>query len=159
VVGVAMAPPSTSAPPGTPAPPSTPPPTAAAAGRSKATVRAALAAIMRPRGREGSIRQLLRNRGYTVRFQAPSAGRLAIDWYSLPHGEHHAKGRKPTQILVATTTDRLRKPGVVSVKIKLTSRGRSLLAHARHERLTAQATFTATGQPAVRASRVINLSR
>jgi hypothetical protein len=122
-------------------------------------VRAALAAILRPRGRQARIGQLLRHRGYIVRFKAPSAGRLVIDWYYLPHGEHHAKGKKPKQILVATATDRLRKAGVVPVKIKLTPRGRSLLAHARHERLTVEASFTPAGQPTVRASRVISLSR
>ena len=151
VVGVAPGLPSAPAPPGTSPP--------RAAGVSKASVRAALAAILRPRGRQGRIGQLLRERGYIVRFNAPSAGRLVIDWYYLPHGEHHAKDKKPRQILVATTTARLRKAGVVPVKIKLTQRGRSLLAHARHERLTVQASFTPAGQPAVRASRVISLSR
>jgi beta-galactosidase len=154
VVGVAPGPPGA---PGPPSPARASPPRPA--GVSKASVRAALAAILRPRGRQGRIPQLLKNGGYTVRFKAPSPGRLVIDWYYLPQGEHHAKGRRPRQVLVATTTDRLRKAGVVPVKIKLTPRGRSLLAHAQHERLTVHASFTPAGQPTVRASRVIGLSR
>jgi beta-galactosidase len=163
VVGVATGAISTPEGPSTPGPSATPPPSSksppGAPGVSKASVRAALAAILRPRGRQGRIPQLLTNGGYIVRFKAPSAGRLAIDWYYLPHGEHDATGKKPGRILVATTTDRLRKAGAVPVKVKLTPRGRSLLRHARHERLTAQASFTPTGQPAVRVSRVISLSR
>ena len=157
VVGSAPGPPGTPPPSSAPAVSGTSPPGVASV--SKASVRAALAAILRPRGRQGRIPQLLRDRGYTVRFNVPSPGRLVINWYYLPQGEHHAKRRKPRQILVATTTDRLRKAGVVPVKIRLTPRGRSLLAHAQHQRLTVQASFTPAGQPTVRASRVISLSR
>jgi Glycoside hydrolase family 2 C-terminal domain 5 len=135
-----------------------PAPTASSTGpiaieASPARVRTVLSAVLSPRGPLARIRELLRHDGYTVPFDAPSSGRLVIDWYSVPRHAHHRRR------LVAAAAETLKKAGPAKVKIKLTSTGHALLKHAELERLTVDASFTPTGQPTTRMSRVINLKR
>jgi beta-galactosidase len=126
---------------------------------SRATVRAALAAVLSPTGADGRIPDLLRHHGYTYHFHAPSAGRLVIDWYYLRHRAHEAKPGRVSKVLVASATARASKAGKIKVELELTPRGRALLEHARAERLTVTAGFTPTGQTTTTSSRVINLRR
>jgi hypothetical protein len=53
----------------------------------------------------------------------------------------------------------VRHAGAVTVRIKLTPRGRSLLRHATRERLTVAASFTPTGGTTTRSSQVITVGR
>jgi len=129
-------------PPGSPAHP--------ANGASTKQIRAALAAILRPHGPRGRIGQLLRHSGYTVRFDAPEPGRLVISWY-------HTSARR--RLLVAHDAMTLDLAGPVTVTIHLTGPGRSLLRHAQHLRLTAEARFTPIGGETVRAACTIMIAR
>jgi len=160
---VAPSPPAPSPTPTTPttATTPTPPMTHAKAPKrlTKASVRSALAAVLSPRGADGRIAKLLQHSGYTFRFDAPSAGRLVIDWYYVPRGAHVAKSRGPTKVLVAATSASIKRPGPGKIKLRLTARGRSLLRRAKHERLTVKASFTPAGQSTTTSSSVINLKR
>lgn len=110
----------------------------------------ALVAILRPHGPRGRIGQLVRHSGYTVRFDAPEPGRLAIAWY-------HTSARR--RLLVAHAALTLRRAGPATVTIQLTSPGRPLLRHAHHLRLTAEASFTPVAGQTVRAGRPVTVAR
>ena len=96
-------------------------------------------------------------RDYPVHFDAPSDGKLAIDWYHLPRVA--ARRSRPGPVRMASASQSVRGAGTVSVKIKLSPSGRSLLAHAEREQLTATASFAPTGGPAARSSQVITVAR
>jgi beta-galactosidase len=147
--------PPSGSPPSTNAPTPTKRPTAIEASRAR--VRAALSAVLSPHGVMAKIKELLRHSGYTVRFDAPSSGKLVIGWYLIHKRTRHTRKRK--RLLVAAASKSLKRGGTVEVKIKLTARGEALLKHATHERLTVYASFTPTGEPTTKMSRVINLSR
>lgn len=141
---------------GSPSPPIAKSPTSTAA--SKASVRAALAAILVPTGKRARITEILRMSEYTVRFRAPAGGKLTISWYSL--SEHRrARSISRQRVLVASQTAHLHAAGPAEVKIRLSRRGRDLLRHAHHQRLTVEASFTPTNQPTISASRAIDLRR
>lgn len=126
------------------------PPAHPANGASTKQIRAALAAVLRLHGPRGRIGQVLRHSGYTVRFDAPEPGRLVIAWY-------HTSARR--RLLVAHAAPTLHRRGPVTVKIRLTGPGRSLLRHAQHLRLTAEASFTPVAGKPVRAARRIMIAR
>ncbi|MHB1568812.1 MAG: glycoside hydrolase family 2 protein, partial [Solirubrobacteraceae bacterium] len=132
----------------TPNPPS--PAARPASGVGVKQIRAALDRILRPHGPHGRIGQLLRHSGYAVRFDAPEAGRLVIGWYHY-HDRH--------RLHVADAALTLHRAGPVSVRIRLTGPGRSLLRHSRHLRLTAQASFTPVAGHPVRVARHIIVAR
>jgi beta-galactosidase len=123
---------------------------------SKATVRAALAKVLKPHGAAARIRQLLSHSGYTVTFDAPAPGRLVIDWYHV--FTTHADGVRPGKHVVASATVVLRHKGRASVKIKLNATGRALLKHSTHVRVNVEAQFTTSGLATVRSSATINLN-
>jgi beta-galactosidase len=143
----------------TPPPPPQTMPTPRAIAASVSRIRAALAAVLSPHGRHARIGQLLKHSGYTVKFDAPMAGKLVIDWYHIPKAKLHAKHKKPREVLVAGASVSIKRPGPVEVKIKLTPRGRSLLEHAKRERLTVKASFTPLGLRATTLSKIIELRR
>jgi len=113
-------------------------------------IRAALAAILRPAGSRGRIGQLIQHSSYTVRFDAPEPGRLVIAWY-------HTSPRH--RLLVAHAALTLHRAGPVTVTIRLTGAGRSLLQHAQQLRLTAEASFTPIAGKTIRASRRATVAR
>jgi beta-galactosidase len=138
--------------PSRPVPPSPP-------GPSPAKVRSALAALLSPRGAQARIARLLHNSGYAFEFDAPSTGKLVIDWYYSPAAARPAKARKPKQVVVAAASESIKQAGKTKVKLELNVRGRSLLRHAKRQRLTVQASFTPMGESTTTASRVITLRR
>jgi hypothetical protein len=148
------------APAATPSPagPSPPKPTTPP-GPSKAKVKSALAAVLTPRGAQARIAELLHNSGYTFKFDAPSTGKLVIDWYYMSKPAPGSKKRRPTKELVASASESIKKAGETKVKVKLNSRGRSLLKHAKRLRLTVEARFTPIGESTTTSSRVITLKR
>jgi beta-galactosidase len=156
--GPLPAPPAIGAAPQPPPPPRTvTKPKARPAGPSRARVREALAGVLSPRGAAARIAKLLRRGGYTFRFDAPSSGKLVIDWdYEPPR---KGRARKPKPVRVAATTASIKKAGRVSVKLKLTKRGRRLLEHAKGERLTARVSFTPIGRSTTTRTTVIELQR
>jgi hypothetical protein len=145
-----------------PTPPTTspsPPKPATPPGPSRAQVKAALAAVLSPRGAQARIAKLLHNAGYTFTFDAPSTGKLVIDWYYVTKPSRTSNHPKPRKVLVASASQSIKKAGPVTVKVKLTPRGRSLLKHANRQRLTVQARFTPMGESTTTSSKIITLKR
>jgi beta-galactosidase len=128
-------------------------------GASKSSVRSALAAVLSPSGVQARIPKLLQHGGYTFKFDAPSAGKLVIDWYYVPKAAHVTKTRRPARVLVASISASMKHAEHRKVKLKLTARGRLLLKHAKHERVTVKASFTPTVQSTTTSSKVITLRR
>jgi beta-galactosidase len=151
---------------GSPQPPPQPAPspprtiartTAKPVGPSRARVRRALAGVLTPKGASARIARLLKRGGYTFRFDAPSTGKLVIEWDYEPPRKRHAK--KPKPVRVAAGTASIRKAGRTSVKVRLTPRGRRLLKHAKREKLTARVSFTPIGRSTTTRSKLIELKR
>jgi beta-galactosidase len=147
----------TPAPPTTTAPPPARPVTKAII--SSQSVRRALHAAVSPSRSQRRITELLRHHGYGFTFDAPSAGALVVDWYHTPARPHHAKSSRPKRQLVAAAHAAIRQPGRTEIKLRLTPRGRSLLRHATHERLTITASFTPVGESTTKSSRTVTLIR
>ena len=88
---------------------------------------------------------------------------MAIDWYYLPSGAHLAASAMhkhvPKAVLIAIGKAQFSRSGTAKIKIGLTANGRQLLKHANRLKLTAQGTFTPTGQHAMVASRTYRLTR
>ena len=128
-------------------------------GPSRAEVKSALAAVLSPRGAQAKIAKLLRNSGYTFTFDAPSTGKLVIDWYDVAKPAPPSNKRTPKYTLVASAGQSIKEAGKTRVRVKLNARGRSLLKHANRQRLTVDARFTPIGQSTTTSSRVITLKR
>jgi hypothetical protein len=112
-----------------------------------AEIKAGLVKQITPHGKSPkTVKPLLNRHGYALAFTALSAGRLTIGWYD-----------GPTRVLVATGSVTFRGPGVRQVHLKVTARGRRLLAQARHLKVTAKGTFTPSGQRAIVATRRFTL--
>jgi beta-galactosidase len=110
---------------------------------SDARIRLALHDALALSSTSGRIDHVLAH-GCTVTFHAPAAGRLTIGWYAtveIATHAHHRTQHRRRRVLVATASARIGRPGRARVRIHLTARGRTLLRHARSERLTAEASF------------------
>jgi hypothetical protein len=102
---------------------------------------------------------LLKHGGFTLAFSSSQPGTLVIQWWQVPPSAHLAKKGKLKPVLVAQGEAIFARPGVGKVKIGLTRAGRRLLAGASRLKLTSQARFTPTGQPAIGASSALTLKR
>jgi hypothetical protein len=102
---------------------------------------------------------LLKHGGFTLAFSSSEPGTLVIQWWQVPPGAHLAKKGRAKPVLVAQGEARFAGPGVGKVKVGLTRAGRRLLAHTSRLKLTNQARFTPTGQPAISAKGVLTLQR
>jgi hypothetical protein len=109
----------------------------------QAAVLKALSRVLVPSGKGTKIRALLRHRGYSVVFDAPSAGRLTISWHLEPRG---AKGKQ--LVLIAKLSVSVQHAGATEVRITLTRRGRQLLMHSQRLTVISTGTFIPPGQPA-----------
>jgi hypothetical protein len=118
--------------------------------------------VIKPRGKQAKIAALLRH-GYQLTLAVQSPGRLALRWYYLAPGAHldTAKDRhKPKPVLVAIGTAEFSQGETVgSIKLKLTGAGIWLLKHSKRLQLTAQGTFTPTGQQKLVVSQRFTLRR
>jgi hypothetical protein len=123
---------------------------------SVAQLRALLAGLLVPGGEDARIGQLLKRRGYSVSFAMPSAGKLTISWYLVPAGAHLARAKA---VLAASGSVSTSGAGRSKLTIRLTARGRLLLAHASHLKLTARGVLTGTGHAALAAVRTFTLKR
>jgi hypothetical protein len=126
-------------------------------GPSKAQIQADLRRALLPVGRAARIRTLLKHHGYTFRFEAPTAGKLVIEWLAPFRSARAAKATKP--VIVAIARARFAKAGRVGLTIRLTARGTRTLKHARRIRLTAKGGYTPAGGSNVTATRTFTLSR
>jgi hypothetical protein len=121
---------------------------------STAQIQAALLGALLPSGKAGRIASVRKHHGYQVTFNAPAPGTVVISWYELPKGAHLASA-KP--VLVASGRATVTTKGTVRLTLKLTARGRSLLAHGGKVKLTARGTFTLAGASAVTVSKPFTL--
>jgi hypothetical protein len=152
--------PAPSEPGGSPAAP-TPPSAQGVLASSTATasiaqLRSLLARLLTPGGRGAKIGRLLENGGYSASFTSLTAGRLTISWYLVPKGAHLASA-KP--VLVASGSSSPTAPGPAKLKIKLTRKGRGMLAHARRLALTAKGTLKPSSGTALSAKRSFTVKR
>jgi hypothetical protein len=107
-------------------------------------VKAALGKVLTSNGGARRIAALLRSGGYLATFAAPSAGRLTVSWELVPPGARPTRA-KPRIVLVANGAATAVKAGAKRIRIRLTARGRALLAHARRLSLIASGRFTPAG--------------
>jgi hypothetical protein len=130
---------------------------AAPVGPTSVEIKSALLAILGAHGKNAGIKSLLKHGGYSVTFTAPSAGALVISWYEVPKGARLAKSKKP--VLVASAHASFQNAGKATVKIKLTGKGRSLLKHSKHLKLTAKSSFTPSGGSSTSATKSFSIKR
>jgi DNA-binding beta-propeller fold protein YncE len=116
-------------------------------GVTAAEIKAGLLAQLTPKGKGAKLASLARRKGYSLAFKALSAGGLTIDWYLVPHGAHvSAKGKpKPKPVLVAAGTLAFKAPGTKTIFVKLTHRGKAMLAGRHQLKLTAKGSFKPSG--------------
>jgi hypothetical protein len=120
---------------------------------SGSAVGGALSRVLVPSGRGRKIRALLRHRGYSAVFDAPSAGRLTISWYVGP-----GKARGKQLVLIAKLSVSVHRAGAAVVTITLTRRGRQLLGHSHRLSVISTGRFAATGQPATSVTKRFTLT-
>lgn len=123
---------------------------------SIASLKALLARLLAPTGRNAKIAALLKHGGFTFSFHALSAGTTSVSWYLVPRGAHLARV-KP--VLVASGKVNSTSPGAAMLKVKLTSKGRSLLAHAGQLKLTAKGVLAPKDQAAVSQTKAFTVKR
>lgn len=124
-----------------------------------AALKSALRSALTASGKAPKVGALLKHGGLTLAFSSSEPGTLVIQWWQVPPGAHLAKKGKLKPVLVAQGEAIFARPGVGKVKIGLTRAGRRLLAGASRLKLTSQARFTPTGQPAIGASSALTLKR
>jgi len=145
------------------APPTAPPTTTGlgsgvlsttASTATTAQLKALLASLLAPRGKGAKIGALLKRRGYAVSFVSLIAGRLSIAWYLVPKGAH-VSGAKP--VLAAVGKISTPAGGASKLTVKLTAKGRSLLAPGKPLKLTAKGVLATSGRPSLVAMRSFKL--
>jgi hypothetical protein len=114
-----------------------------ASAPSRRQLEAVLLSALTPKGKSAKIGALLAHKGYAVTLHVLAAGQATISWYATPKAAH-AK-----QVLVASGRIGFTRAGTTKITIKLTSKGRALLAQSSQLTLSAKGTITATGQRAV----------
>ncbi len=122
---------------------------------STAQLRSLLARLLVPSGRNAKIANLLKHNGYSVSFDALSAGKLTISWFVVPKGAHIAAA-KPVLAAVGSVSSPA--PGAAKLTIRLTAKGKGLLAHAGRLDLTAKGLLQPSGAATLAATRSFTLS-
>jgi unsaturated rhamnogalacturonyl hydrolase len=117
---------------------------------SRRQIKAALSRVLRPAGRTARIEAIVRDRGYTLWFRSPSAGRLVIAWYA------RVQGRRA---LIAAARVVFPQPDRAAVKLMLTGRGVALLQAGQRLTITTDASFTPGGATATSSMRTTTLTR
>jgi hypothetical protein len=113
---------------------------------SAAAILAKLTSQLTPMTHGAHIASLLKHGYYSFSFTSISAGKLEVAWYDVPKGAHVSSTKsKPKPILVATVTVSFTSASKKTVKLRLTSVGRSLLKAHRSIKLTAKGVFTPSG--------------
>jgi hypothetical protein len=130
------------APPAPVVPQTTPATTTAAA-----SIPQSLSAQLTRAGRRVRIASLLKSGSYSFAFAAPTAGTLELFWYGVPKGAHGSAKSKP--LVVASSTTSFVGATTRTVRLRLTSEGRTLIKHGRPIKLTVKGVFLPTGQRSV----------
>jgi hypothetical protein len=126
---------------------------------SVAQLKALLARQLTPTGKGAKIAALLKGGGLTVPFNAPEAGMLIVQWYQVPLGAKLTKQTKPKSVLIASGKLTFSGAGTGKVKVKLTTRGKHLLRHAKRVSLEAKGAFIPSGGGTVSAVTGFTLRR
>jgi hypothetical protein len=93
------------------------------------------------------IGSILRTGSFGFSFRAPTAGTLNLFWFEVPKGAHVAARSRPILVLWGTTS--FPSAGKRIMRLHLTVRGRELLHHGKHVKLTAKAVFVRAGHSPV----------
>jgi hypothetical protein len=117
---------------------------------------AELSSALVPHGPTARIGALLKRGWYYARINVHGAGALSIAWYVVPRGARIAGA---TPMLVASGRVSYASAGTVTLRVKLTTRGRKLLKRAKRLKLTAKGTFTDSGVKALTQLKSFTLSR
>lgn len=107
---------------------------------SNAEVKLSLSALLTPYGKAGTLEQVRMARGYVFNYAAAEAGAVRVSWYASSGGG---------QVLIGKAAAHVSAAGSYAVKLKLTSAGASVLAHAAHLRVQAVTRFAPGGHHAV----------
>ncbi len=118
-----------------------------------AEIKILLARQLAPSGKRVSTSALLKHGGLRMSFMFPETGALVVQWYLV------APGAKLARKLVAAGHATCTAGETVSVRIRLTARGRKLLRHAKKIYLEAKGAFAAKGEVAVGATKKLALKR
>jgi carboxypeptidase family protein len=127
-----------------------------ASAATTAQLKALLASLLAPHGKRAKISALLKHHGYAISFVSLIAGRLSIAWYLVPKGARVAAA-KP--VLVAVGKIGTPASGAAKLNVKLTARGRRLLAPGKPLKLTAKGVLAVSGRPSLVAKRSFTLKR
>jgi hypothetical protein len=131
---------------------------AIAKSATTAQLKALLARLLLPHGSKAKIAALLKHRGYAVSFSSIAAGRLSVSWYQVPKGAHLSDRAKP--VLVASGKVTTKESGVAKLTIKLTAKGRKLIAAAKQPlKLTAKGVLAPRGASSLRATHAFAVKR
>jgi streptogramin lyase len=121
-------------------------------GPSLERVRAAISSVLSASG-AATITRLLKNAGYSLDFDAPSAGNLTIAWSVVAKKVH-----KPRRLLLAAARRPFAKAGGGKLKIRLSRIGKRLLKRSNKRTVTATVTFIPLGEAAVTMRKRFTLS-
>jgi hypothetical protein len=125
-----------------------------------AQIRALLARMLRPSGRQARLGAILKSGGYSFRLTTLEPGTTNIAWYLAPGvGGRQAKpSRKRAPILIARGRSISIAAGTKTAKLMLTRSGRQRLRESRRLKLAAEASFTPSGAAAVKTSQTFTLT-
>jgi hypothetical protein len=116
------------------------------AGPSLAYIKSLLSKVLVPQGNMANIETLLFDGGYSFHWNAPSAGRLVITWYSAPD-----RGPHRPAVVIATLRQCITSAGSDKVAVVLTRAGRRRLESVERLRLTAKGSFVTADKSATTA--------
>jgi hypothetical protein len=103
---------------------------------TRAQLLASLRPLLSPRGSAAKFPKLRRTHSYKFTYHALEAGRVTVRWYQI---SGHRKHKHKT--LVASGVAKARRAGVVKLTVRLTARGRRLVAAGHRLHLTADVSF------------------
>lgn len=127
---------------------------------TRAQILATLKKVLKPAGKDASLKKIVKNKGYTFRYQVLEPGRLKIDWYYVTkklqgHGKH--RHRVTAKTLVAKANVKATTAKAIKVKVKLTKAGKHLLKTHKRIKLTSRVSFTPAGGKPVTTSKTFTL--
>jgi hypothetical protein len=99
-------------------------------------VQTALKAVAKPIGKDASTKELLKLKGYTFSFTAPSQGTLTVVWTATVKHKTVTIGRGHASVAKRATA---------KVKVTLTSRGKTDLKRYPGLKVKTKSTFTTAG--------------
>jgi hypothetical protein len=112
---------------------------------TRAQLLASLTPLLSPHGSAAKFPKLRRTHSYKFTYHALEAGRVTVRWYQITgHGKHKHK------LLVASGSARASKAGVAKLTVRLTAKGRRLVAAGHRLHLTADVSFVGGGMTVLR---------